>query len=279
MERIVVGVDGSASAETALRWAVEEADHHGAAVTAVLAWSYLDQRRGEGSQAFDPTYGPEDARGALRGALAAVGASRPVEEQVVNGLPANALLEVGADADLLVVGARGLGGFKGLLLGSVSERVLEQAPCPVAVVRVPGDHPADGRVVVGVDGSPTSTVALRWAADEARARQVALHVVHAWQVPVLAPAATGQLVGTLEESARSLLESALREAAVGGLEVEGHLPCLGAARAMMNLAGEASLMVVGTRGHGRVGRAVLGSTSRQLAHHAPCPIVVVPAER
>lgn len=275
MKRIVVGVDGSAGAKEALRWAIEETGRHEALLTAVMAWSYLDQHHADRSEAFDSSYGEEQARDALRARVDALAPSRPIEQHVVCDLPARALIEAGSGADLLVVGARGMGGFKGLLLGSVSERILEHAPCPVAVVREDDLQPPNRPVVVGIDGSETSTRALQWSARVAAVRGAPLHVVHAWHIPVAA-VSIEQVANSVESAARDVLDAALVDPALAGLKVEGHLPCLGAVQALLDCADAASLIVVGSRGLGRFGRALLGSTSRQLAHHAPCPFVVVP---
>ncbi len=114
--------------------------------------------------------------------------------------PATALLAAAEDADLLVVGTRGRGGFAGLLLGSVSQRCLTHAPCPVAVVppTSDGDH-TSGRIVVGVDGSPASYDALTWAAAEARRRSARLDLVHAWVIPELLVPTGAVFVGEAEE--------------------------------------------------------------------------------
>lgn len=281
MQPIVVGLDGSSHGEAALRWALPEAGRHGVPIVAVMAWTYLDQHHAGDGGGFDPAYGEEQARAALRATVErAVGPAEAegVEQRVVCDLPARALLAAGGDAGLLVVGARGLGGFKALLLGSVTERVLEHAPCPVAVVRGDDAGP-DGRpVVAGVDGSEVSEGALRWAAREARARRAPLQVVHAWQVPYVVAPTAEEIVPAMEESARHVLDRALSDPAVAGLEVEGHLPCANPASALLDLAAGAAVVVVGSRGLSRFGRVLLGSASRQLAHHAPCPTVVVPAE-
>lgn len=270
-------MDGSESAITALRWAVDEAERHDASVVAVLAWSYLDQRHADSSTEFDPAYTAAEAEAALRTTIDAVATSRPVEQRAICDLPVHALLDASKDADLLVVGARGLGGFKGLLLGSVSERMLERAPCPVAIIRETSASGADAPIVVGIDGSPHATAALHWAAAEAKVREASLRVVHAWHVPFLAPAPTGQLVSSIEEGAQAVLDEALRDPALDGVDATGYLQLDGAAQAVLAVAEDAGLIVAGGSGRGRISRAVLGSTTKQLAHHAHCPIVVVPS--
>jgi nucleotide-binding universal stress UspA family protein len=171
---IVVGVDESAGAAEALRWAHREGALRGWPVTAVLCWGYLDQHHGTPEQTFVPEYTVSNAGAALHAIVARVlgeGAAT-VERRTVNDLAPRGLLEASADASLLVLGARGLGSFRELLLGSVSSRCLHEAKIPVAIVRSDATGPRFGpvRVVVGVDGSETSQRALDWALDEARVR-------------------------------------------------------------------------------------------------------------
>ena len=149
----------------------------------MLAWDFLDQYQPDGGRGFDPDYDEHTARRALDAfVVRALGDDADeVLRQVVRDLPARGLLDAAQDADIVVVGARGLGGFRGLILGSVSQRVLENAPCPVAVAR--GTDEGRGRIVVGVDGSKGSADALRWAAEEARNRGATLVVVHGWEIP------------------------------------------------------------------------------------------------
>lgn len=129
---VAVGVDGSEGSGRALAWAAQEARLRGARLRVVCAWSYLDQAGG----AFDPSYGDDDARRLLDGAVDALGDTGgiDIERVTVNDLPARGLLDAAQDADLIVVGARGMGGFRGLLLGSVSQQVAQHAPCPVVIV-------------------------------------------------------------------------------------------------------------------------------------------------
>jgi nucleotide-binding universal stress UspA family protein len=278
MERIVIGTDGSEHATEALRWAVEEAAVHGATVEAVLAWNFLDQHQRDRSGEFDADYGEDDARAALSAWVTdALGPGASVEQRTVADLPVRALLEVGDDADLLVVGARGTGGFEGLLVGSVSDRIVQFARHPVAVVRAPGPV-RGGRVVVGVDGSTQALGALRWAGAEARAREAGLDVVHAWRLPTMAAppvAAVLPDVSALERSAQEVLDAAVADPSLAGLDVRPHLVHGDAARPLLERTEGAGLVVVGTRGLGRVTGALLGSVSRQLLHHSPCPLVVI----
>jgi nucleotide-binding universal stress UspA family protein len=139
---IVVGVDGSDGGATALEFAAAEAALRETRLRIVSAWEIpaavygvdfappldaetIDAFRVRGQQVADD-------------ALATVNKLRPslqVEALAVQGQPADVLLEHGADADLIVVGRRGLGGFRSLLLGSVSQQVVQHATCPVVVVR------------------------------------------------------------------------------------------------------------------------------------------------
>ena len=132
--RVVVGVDGSDLSRNALTRAVAEAVAHGAQLDVVHAWNFLDQR----GQSFDPHYGEDQARAMVDQLVTDVlGNDRPVQTRIVmiNDHAAPAMVEAANGAFMVVVGARGLGGFKGLVLGSVSRHVVQHAPCPVLVVR------------------------------------------------------------------------------------------------------------------------------------------------
>ena len=140
MSKIVVGVDGSPGSRTALRWAHEEATLRHATLEVVTAWQFPMMTSLPAFGAMPP---PEnlsaDAENALQQTLMDEGVTSthdvPVTTVVAEGAAAPALLEAAADADLLVVGHRGHGGFTGLLLGSVSQHCATHAPCPVVIVR------------------------------------------------------------------------------------------------------------------------------------------------
>jgi len=140
MERIVVGIDGSEGSRAALRWAIGEAVLRGAAVEAVSAFHV--PYAGAASVMplmLDPKDFQVSADAILAKALEEVGdeAARlatPITSRAVEGPASTVLVEVGRDASLLVVGARGHGGLAGMLLGSVSRQVTEHATVPVVVV-------------------------------------------------------------------------------------------------------------------------------------------------
>jgi nucleotide-binding universal stress UspA family protein len=278
---IVVGVDESPGAAEALRWAVGEAAVHEAPLRALMAWGYLDQH--PTGAPFNPDYDEAVAGAALRKLVAdAVGTERAatVDSAVVCDLPANALLH--ASTNLLVVGARGHGGFRGLLVGSVSEQVLHHTKVPTAVVRPGAPHTSDAnRLVVGVDGSESSQRALHWAVLEATRRGASLDVVTAWDVPFTGVIPTSAPLPDIEEfeaAASSLIDGALAKEDLGDLALRTNriVEHGGPARVLLDHAQGADLVIVGTRGNGLVRRALLGSIATQVVHHAPCAVVVVP---
>ena len=283
MSEVVVGFDGSEGAAAALRWGVAEGELHGWAVEAVMAWGFLDQH--PSGRPFDPSYGEGSGRDALdRSVVAAVGeaAAATVARRLICDLPARALVEASSDSRLLVVGARGLGGFRGLLLGSVSEHCLHHSHVPVAIVRGCARAPASaGRIVAAVDGSEESHTALRWALDEAALRGCSVEVVHAWHAPYVTgiPYVDGiPDVDEYEKASHEVLEAAFSAAGGWTAKASATLSSVHgvAAAAVIKAAGNADLVVLGTRGRGGVAGRLLGSVSRQVAHHAPCPVVVVP---
>ena len=136
-KRIVVGVDGSPSSIHALEWAIRQAELTGDVIDAVNAWHFPhDYGMPVGDLPDFAGLGAETLDKAIAEARNATGqAAAEIHPHVVEGNPAQALLDLAKGADLLVVGSRGHGGFTGALLGSVSQHVVHHAPCPVVVVR------------------------------------------------------------------------------------------------------------------------------------------------
>jgi nucleotide-binding universal stress UspA family protein len=155
IDKVVVGVDGSPSSLAALRWACDQAVAHEAKLYAVMAWSSGPVTVSAGMPRMPDVAPEETARRVLDDAVSEVTGGGPgsrsdggsdvaIERVVVAGSPAKVLLDMSADADLLVVGSRGIGGFAGLLLGSVSQQVTQHARCPVVVIRPPETPDSSG---------------------------------------------------------------------------------------------------------------------------------------
>jgi nucleotide-binding universal stress UspA family protein len=140
----------------------------------------------------------------------------------------------------------------------------------------------DGRIVVGVDGSPSSKAALIWALRQAELTGASVDAVIAWHLPVAVGgipfASAGTMIGAdFEDVARMVLTAAITEAVdpasavkISSTVVEGN-----PAQVLLEAAKGAELLVVGSRGHGGFAGAVLGSVSQHCAHHAPCALAIV----
>jgi nucleotide-binding universal stress UspA family protein len=281
VSQIIVGMDESEGAAAALRWAVRESHLRGGKVKAVLAWDHYEQHQLTPDANFELGYdqtAAEEVLAAIVARAAGEAEARHVALEAVRGHAAGVLLEQAGPDDMLVVGARGLGGFARLLLGSVSGHCLQHARCPVAVVRSPQVPRATvGRIVVGVDGSAGAQRALHWALAEARLRAATVEVVHAWKVPVVGGMyAYSMEPSQAEERARAVVAAALRDEDTSGVPVETTLVSGGAAEVVLREADDADLVVLGSRGLGGFRRLLLGSVGQQVAHHVSCPIVVVP---
>jgi nucleotide-binding universal stress UspA family protein len=140
-QKIVVGVDGSETSKLATRWAALEARLRGAKLELVTAWEIPATTFGYGLAAISDDLIQGIVNGAKENLAAALEEVRTaageveVETTVVEGQAARVLLDASKDADLLVIGSRGLGGFRELLLGSVSQQCAHYSPCPVVIVR------------------------------------------------------------------------------------------------------------------------------------------------
>jgi nucleotide-binding universal stress UspA family protein len=140
-----------------------------------------------------------------------------------------------------------------------------------------------GLITVGVDGSPNGREALRFSLSEARLRGARLRVVHSWSIPPLTATGVGMIpaYGLLRDelgaAAEETLDGELERVDARGenVEIERRIAKGDAARAILDGAADAELLVVGSRGHGGVTGALLGSVSRACLHHAPCPVAVV----
>ena len=268
---VVAGVDGSVPSLHAVRWAAREASRrtvpllllHSVYVPSPepyvpfrLPRSYGDALREQGTESLI-----EAAKAAQEAATGVV-----VRTEQRTGSASGHLLRLGDTAGLLVVGSRGLGAVAGVLLGSVAGEVAAHARCPVVVVRgrTPESAPPEtGTVMVGVDGSAHSAAPVRFAFDMSAARQAPLVAVHA---------ATRSGAVMPQEAGRQLREGATRHPDV---EVREVIVRYRPTRGLLEVAQEAWLAVVGSRGRGGFTGLTLGSTSQAVLRHAPCPVAIV----
>jgi len=134
------------------------------------------------------------------------------------------------------------------------------------------------RIVVGVDGSEISRAALQWAVDEARRRTATVEAIHVLHQPFVYGYAYLAEVETDDyaEEAQKVLNEAIAAIDTTGVAVEPRVIAGGPSQVLVEAAKGADLLVVGSRGRGGFSGLLLGSVSQQVAHHAPCPVVIIP---
>jgi nucleotide-binding universal stress UspA family protein len=285
---VVVGIDGSPSALDAARWAAREAVRRRTTVELISAFGWLETRHlhdhGLGVS-FRETIWERTREEVSAAAEAAAGAAPGIEisQRVIDGFPVPLLVAASRRAGLVVIGDRGLGGFSGLLVGSVAIGLAARAECPVVVVR--GERSLDaGPVVVGIDGSPNSDAALAFAFEAAASRKVPVIAVHTWTDSVLEAAVAPLLDwGAIEADEHRLLAERLAGWGTKYPDVEVRR-VVARDRPAHTLIEQATLtaarlVVVGSHGRGSVAGLVLGSVSHTVLHHSPCPVAVVRADR
>ena len=274
---ILVGVDGSTSALHAALWAADEAAQRRQPLRLVYANNEFSFGSTGGLAPPQSFFDALQAAGfrLLADVEAAIRQVHPdldiaVDLQTAAAVPS--LLDQTEDALLMVLGSRGTGGFRGILVGSTAVALVAHGDCPVAVIRgatEDGAPPVEGPVVVGVDGSPTSDAAIATAFDEASWRGAELVAVHAW----LEYASDHVLHRGLDEG-REQMEQAetelLAERLAGWQEkypdvkVRRVIKQGRPVERLLEQAAGAQLVVVGSRGNGGFSGMLLGSTSQAL---------------
>ncbi|HLT15763.1 MAG TPA: universal stress protein [Acidimicrobiales bacterium] len=278
---IVVGVDGSAGAAHALRWAVRFAREREGAVRAVMGWDYpaLAVLPAPLGMPVPPPHEMDKAtRKALRELVAPIADGTDVEitEVVRRGDGAQVVLAEAREheADLVVVGSRGAGRVQSVLFGSVSRKVAASAPVPVVVVPERADLDATGPVVVGVDGSQASLTALRWAAE---VTEGPIRAVHVFEYP-FGPeyALPGFTWEDPEDLGHKLVEHAVAESLGDRPDVETSAVPGDPREVLAEASREASLVVVGARGATGLEGLILGSVTVELAARVHAPLAIIP---
>jgi nucleotide-binding universal stress UspA family protein len=282
---VVVGLDGSAGADAALAWALEEARSR--VVPARLVYGY-GRDLAYGSMAI---YGklPVPKLSHIKTVaerLLADAATRAhelapdveVSTHLYGDDAVPVLLEESSRASSVVLGSRHLGAIGSAILGSVGAAVAARAACPVVVLRGPAELPGEhAALVVGVDALESSEATLAFGFEYASRRSVPLHAVLCWHLDVLA-----EMMWRSEPPAPTRVEAWLSEALAGWRETYPDVAVSSGVMREHPVAGLVSassaqhMLVVGTRGRHALAGTLLGSVSQGVLHHATCPVAVVP---
>lgn len=282
---IVVGVDGTSSSTRAADWAAREAAGRAGQLTLVNVVPTVAPSGWLDAPMAEDYWGEREQRGRehLDDALAAAGrilgdhATVRVRTMMVHDEPVPGLVSLSKEADLVVVGCRGLGALPGILLGSVSRGLVHHAHCPVAVIHDEDpstDRPDKAPVVVGVDGSPASLSAVEIAFDAASRRGVDLVVVHTYSDD-------DSLMDPMDwDELESVGGEVLSERLAGWQErypdvaVRRVLKRSNPAKSIVEQSKAAQLVVVGSHGRGGFAGMLLGSVSTSVVHAAHVPVIV-----
>jgi nucleotide-binding universal stress UspA family protein len=271
---IVVGYDGSPGSAEAVRWAAREAQARDRTLTVCLAWApdHMELPTESAISELASQHGKEILARGLPYAQSVLGPGR-VHAALAGGSAAHMLCERSHTAEMVVVGSHGHSELPGLRLGSVSWQVAGHASGPVVIVRGRWRpvNQSPGPVVAGVDGSPASQAALRFAVEEAALRDVPLVALCA-----LADA-PGVLGGAhaMEEHFSQMMTAEEKEHP--DVTVIRQITAGAPRSALLTAAAGAQMLIVGCRGRGGLAGMTLGSVAQAVLHHVPCPVGVVHA--
>jgi len=284
---ILVGVDGSAASDAAIRWATREAILRDELITLVHVVAPAIASWPEGPmQANFVKWQKESAQDVIEQArktlCAEVGEAPPEVRTGVlyseHSHVVSTLIDASKQARMVVAGSRGMGAVDPLPMGSVSTGLIHYAHCPVVVIRGEEESAANRNagILVGVDGSPASEAATGWAFDEASRQGLPLVALHAWKdvggFPVL---------DMDWRNYESQGERALTERLAGWQEQYPHvnvrrrLEWDQPARWLVEESEQAQLVVVGSHGRGGFAGMRLGSVGAAVAQSAKVPVAVV----
>ncbi|MFI8301312.1 universal stress protein [Streptomyces nigra] len=297
---ITVGLDGSPASLAAADWAAHEAQLRNLPLRLVTAWEWQ-------APAFAPATGlgvpvppgelqRASAQHLLAQARSRVGEARPglrIDTDEIPGLPVPALLKAAEEAELLVLGSRGLSKTAGYLLGSVSQAVLASCERPVVIVRAAehGEEEAlpatsereaaavsDHRdVVLGLDLHKPNDAVIDFAFDAASRRAARLRIIHGWTLPPYYYG--GELMPDMNDDMvkRSELSDVLRpwQDRYPAVEIHAQATIGGAGHHLVDTSYDAALVVVGRQTRRAAVGAHIGPVTQALLHHAVAPVAVI----
>jgi nucleotide-binding universal stress UspA family protein len=279
---ILVGVDGSVQSDAAVKFAARESAIRDVPLTVmhviepVPDWaSSVEQSRIANAWEADARDVIEQAR---KTALTCVTPPAPLDlrTEVVYSPVIPMLVVASTDAQMMVLGSRGMTPLGRFVLGSVSSSAIHHAQCPVAVVHDDEHVDRAGPVLVGIDGSPASDAAIALAFDEASRRGADLLALHAWSDVAVFPI-LGMDWRDYETSGAEILAERLAgyQQDYPDVKVRRRLVCDKPARWLIEESQYAQLVVVGSRGRGGFPGMLLGSVSSALVQSAQAPVIVV----
>jgi nucleotide-binding universal stress UspA family protein len=286
---VVVGVDGSTAALRAVVWAAVDARRQGADLRIVHAVGATEFFPGGAMSPSTELYGllEQESKVLLRDAEQTAAEAAPgltVSTASTTEPAVLALIGESNTARSVVLGGSGRGAFAGLLLGSTTVALAAHAHCPVVAVRGPGERAADAPVVVGVDGSELSDLALGCAFDQASRRGVRLIAVHAFTDADPHQVFRSERMEHDWEP-QDITEQRVLERWLGSwaerypdVEIEEDLVQAKPRQRLLERSSQACVLVVGSRGRGGFTGLLVGSTSQAMLHHAECPVMVVRPE-
>ena len=287
---VTVGVDGSEESLRAVEWAALEARRHALPLRIVSAPAELTRMR-----AYHAS--PAEIGAALRGISARaldaaiirseeVAPGLPIETGLLSGPSAVAVADSGSGASMLVVGARGAGGFAAMMLGSVSRYVAAWAPCPVVVVREENSA-VHREIAVGIRDPEDVAGTLALAFEEAALRGADLVAVHTWYWLPAAPYASGPSGALRPPDPAQIAVQADRRLAAALEQWHGKYPEVRVrqdvirghpGRVLASYSARADLVVIGRHGHPAGPGPGIGSIQHAVLDHAHGPVAVVPAD-
>ncbi|HEY9311111.1 universal stress protein [Williamsia sp.] len=288
---VIVGIDGSEGALGAARWAADFAARSGSPLQLLhaiprLEWYFAN------AMVFSPESLAEelaaDGNNKLDDAESAIREQHPgltIDRRIVNESVPSVFAETSETARLIVVGSHWHSATSDLILGGHVIRIVNNAKCPVLVWRE-SEATRTGKplpVVVGIDESENSIRALRAAFSVATALGAPVTVAHMWETGAAVGLGYGEgpvdwnlmnLLKADQETKMDELLAPLRKE-FPGAHIHKVYTDSGPAKGLKEMSREAQLVVVGSRGHGKLTGAVLGSVSQSLIHHAECSVLVV----